>query len=93
MDQATGYAAAMAISSAAAALVKWLSKRQERVLHQWAAPVVGAVAAGAADALLRQELDLNTVMAGSGAMGTAALIHQLVWKGWLRSRVVKEQTP
>lgn len=90
MDQATSYAAGMAVASLAAAGVKWLSKRKSKVLHKWAAPALGVVAAGAADALFRQEIDLAGVLEGTGAGSTAILLHQLVWKGLLRPKLVKE---
>lgn len=89
MDQATSYAAGMAIASLAAAGVKWLSKRESKILHKWAAPLLGVVAAGAADAVFRQEIDLAGVLEGTGAGSTAILMHQLLWKGWLRPKLVK----
>jgi len=90
MDDATAYAAGMAIASLAAAGVKWLSRRKERVLHKWAAPALGIIAAGAADAAFRQEIDLMGVLEGTGAGSTAILIHQLLWKGVLRPKLVKQ---
>lgn len=92
MDQTQSYAAAMALASLASAAVKWLSKRKEKVLHKWAAPVVGVVAAGAADAWLRQEIDLAGILEGTGAGSTAILVHQLLWKGWLRPKLTKGPT-